>query len=274
MINVAICAPATPIERVDAERARTLAAREFPGVSLHFHEQCFACEGHFAGRDEVRLAAWLDCANDGGMDAVWFARGGYGSNRIAEAAIAGLGPRARDKKWLGYSDMGYLLGGLYRAGIGQPAHAPMVADIRREGGEEAVRRSLAFLAGDKRGLETSLASERRPVVAFNLMTLAMLCGTGLMPRLADHVVMVEEVSEYLYAVDRLFFHVTAHLGEVAGLRLGRVDALENDRPFGSDADAIARDWCGRRGIPFLGPADIGHDAANRVVPFGRGAPHL
>ena len=101
------------------------------------------------------------------------------------------------------------------------------------------------------------------------MTLAMLCGTPLMPGLARHVVMVEEVSEHLYAVDRLFFHLTAHLGGIAGLRLGRVsDVPENDRPFGASAVEIARHWCARHAIPFLGEADIGHDAANRIVPFG------
>ena len=77
------------------------------------------------------------------------------------------------------------------------------------------------------------------------------------------------MAEHLYAVDRLFFHVTQHLRWIAGLRLGRVSAVpENDRPFGSSAEEIARDWCGRAGIAFLGAADIGHDAGNRIVPFG------
>lgn len=268
MINVAVCAPATPIVRDDATRVLALAAAEFPGIRLHFHEQCFASAGHFAGPDEQRLAALLDCANDPAFDAVWFARGGYGSNRIAQTALAGLGPAARTRQWLGYSDMGYLFAGLYRAGIGRPVHAPMVADIRREGGEAAIRRTLAHLAGDGSGHEPSLAAETRPVVAFNLMTLAMFCGTPLMPGLAGHVVMVEEVSEYLYAVDRLFFHVSAHLGGIAGLRLGRIDALENDRPFGATAREIAQHWCRHHAIPFLGEADIGHDIANRIVPFG------
>ena len=101
------------------------------------------------------------------------------------------------------------------------------------------------------------------------MTLSMLCGTPLMPGLAGHVVMVEEVSEHLYAVDRLFFHAIAHLGGIAGLRLGRVsDVPENDRPFGATAEEIARYWCQRHGVPFLGAADIGHDGDNRIVPFG------
>lgn len=103
------------------------------------------------------------------------------------------------------------------------------------------------------------------------MTLAMLVGTDLMPDLAGHVVMVEEVAEHHYAVDRLLFHATAHLARVgvAGLRLGRVsDVPENDRAFGAEPVDMARYWCARHGIAFLGPADIGHDVSNRIVPFG------
>jgi muramoyltetrapeptide carboxypeptidase len=267
MLRIAICAPSTPITHEDAARVTALAEREFPGVELHFHRQCFQTEHHFAGPDELRLAALLECANDSAFDAVWFARGGYGACRIAEDAVARLGPAAQDKPFLGYSDAGYLLGALYRARIGHPVHAPMPNDIRRENGEAAVRRTLGWLAGERSGLEPSL--DRHPAVAFNLITLAMLCGTRLMPGLAGHVVMVEEVSEHLYAVDRLFFHVTAHLGGIAGLRLGRVSEVpENDRPFGRSPEEIARHWCGRHAIRYLGAADVGHDSANRIVPFG------
>jgi muramoyltetrapeptide carboxypeptidase len=251
----------------DAARVTALAEAEFPDVALHFHPQCFQVDGHFAGPDAFRLAALLECANDPAFDAVWFARGGYGACRIAEDAIANLNHAARKKPFLGYSDAGYLLGALYRARIGQPVHAPMPNDISRVQGAAAVRRSLAWLSGDRSGLEPSL--DRHPAVAFNLMTLAMLCGTRLMPGLSSHVVMVEEVSEHLYAVDRLFFHITAHLGGVAGLRVGRVsDIPENDRAFGAGPEEIARHWCARHSIPYLGSADIGHDAANKIVPFG------
>ncbi|KPL67832.1 carboxypeptidase [Erythrobacter sp. SG61-1L] len=266
MTRIAICAPSTPLTPEDVARVEAVAA-EFPSLELAFHEQCYLSQGHFAGSDEQRLAALLECANDPAFDAVWFARGGYGANRIAAQAVAGMGDAARGKAFLGYSDGGYLLAALYRAGIGQAVHAPMPVDIRRAGGEHAVRRSLAWLAGDRSGLEPHI--DQHPVVAFNLMTLAMLCGTDLMPDLSGHVVMVEEVSEYLYAVDRLFFHVTQHLSGIAGLRLGRVsDVPENDRPFGAEPEEIARFWCERTGIPFLGFADIGHDEANRIVPFG------
>ncbi len=267
MTRVAICAPSTPITHEDAARVTGLAHAVAPGIELHFHPQCFQSDGHFAGADPLRLEALVECANDPGIDAVWFARGGYGACRIAEEAVARFGPAADGKAFLGYSDAGYLLAGLYRARIGRPVHAPMPVDIRREGGEAAVARTLRWLAGEREGLEPSL--DAHPTVAFNLMTLAMLCGTPLMPGLAGHVVMVEEVSEHLYAIDRLFFHATAHLGGVAGLRLGRVsDVPENDRPFGATVEDIARHWCARHSIPFLGPADVGHDAGNRIVPFG------
>jgi len=267
-MRVRLCAPSTPFTRDDAARVAALAG-DYPGVSLDFHPQCFAVEGHFAGPDALRLAAFLDCANDPECDAVWFVRGGYGAVRIAEAALAGLQPAAQNKLYLGYSDAGTMLGALYRAGAGRPVHAPMPSDIRRSGGEAAVRRTLAWLAGDHSGEEPGL--DARPAVAFNLMTLAMLVGTPLMPNLGGHVVLIEEVAEYLYAVDRLLFHVTAALASmgVAGIRLGRVsDVPENDRPFGMDLDTMVREWCSRRGIAFLGRADIGHDAANTIVPFG------
>ncbi|WP_324743259.1 LD-carboxypeptidase [Tsuneonella sp. CC-YZS046] len=267
MTRIAICAPSTPFTREDAARVIALAAAEFPTLELVFHDQCFACDGHFAGPDALRLSTLLECADDPSFDAVWLARGGYGAVRIAGEAVARMGEAARGKTFLGYSDGGTLLGALYRAGIGAPVHGPMPSDIRRERGEAAVRRALTYLSGDNSGLEPGL--DERPAAAFNLMTLAMLCGTDLMPDLSGHVVLVEEVSEYLYAVDRLFFHVTAHLSGIAGLRLGRVsDVPENDRVFGAEPEGIARYWCGRAGIPYLGAADIGHDAANKIVPFG------
>ena len=130
--------------------------------------------------------------------------------------------------------------------------------------------SCIYGLGDRDdGLEPEIASA--PVAAFNLMTLSSILGTSLMPDLGGHVVMVEEVAEHLYAIDRLLFHVTARLADarIAGFRLGQVTNVpENDRPFGSEPEEMARFWCERHGIPFLGRAEIGHSAANMIVPFG------
>lgn len=269
MTRIAVCAPATPLTPRHAEAVKALAADHWPELELLIHDQCFASEGHFAGPDDVRLAALLDCANDPSVDFVWFARGGYGSNRIAAAAIARMNASARHKAFVGYSDCGYLLAALYRHGIGRPTHGPMVVDVGRMDGDAAARRALSWFAGDASGVEPSL--DGTPAVAFNLMTLSAIMGTEFMPDLAGHVVMVEEIAEHLYAVDRLLFHLTSNLAAkgIAGLRLGRVSNVpDNDRPFGSEPEAMARFWCERNAIPYLGPAEIGHCAANRIIPFG------
>ena len=87
----------------------------------------------------------MELANDPSIDAIWFARGGYGANRMAEAALSRLNSVASDKKYLGYSDGGFLLAGLYARGVGQVAHGPMPSDLKRAGGEAAVLRGLHWL---------------------------------------------------------------------------------------------------------------------------------
>jgi muramoyltetrapeptide carboxypeptidase len=137
---------------------------------------------------------------------VWFARGGYGAARIAQDAMGLLGRRRRARPTSAIP-MAACCWPRSIAPDWRPVHAPMPVDLRREGGEAAVRRVLDWLSGDS-GAGAALPGAV-PVVAFNLMTLAMIMGTPVMPDLSGHVVMVEEVSEYDYAVDRLLFHVTA-----------------------------------------------------------------
>lgn len=272
MTNIAICAPATPITREHSEALEALVAAEFPGHRVTFHDQCFERAGHFAGDDLRRLSALLEFANDPAFDVVWFAKGGYGSNRIAEAAVAQMNRAARTKTYIGFSDAGYLLAALYRERIGQCVHGSMPVSARSEGGKEAIRRVLRWLQGDTSGLEPSLDGTT-PAAAFNLITLAMIAGTPMMPDLTGHVLMVEEVAEYIYSIDRLFFHLAGTLPRLAGLRLGYVtDVPENYVDFGQSEEEIARFWCDRMGVPYLGRAEIGHTSANRVVPFGLASP--
>lgn len=208
----------------------------------------------------------MEAANDPGFDAVWFARGGYGSNRIAQAALADMGPAAREKIFLGYSDAGFLLAGLAARGIGRPVHGPMPSDIRRGGGEAAVLRSLAHLANP--------VLPEEPIMAFNMVVLSHLLGTALEPDFTGKILALEEVDEHHYRIDRSLFHITSspNVRRCAGIRLGRCAIPENDRPFFPEGqgneELLVRDWCARAGIPFLGQADIGHDVDNAVIPFG------
>ena len=254
-----------------AERVKALAAVHVPAVDLHFHPQCFRAAGHFAGTDAERTAAFVEIANDSTFDALWFGRGGYGSGRIAEAALDQLTGAARAKTYLGYSDAGVLLGGLYARGFQSVVHGPMPADINRNGGEAAVKRALSYLStGAAETLEPSVAGSGK-VAAFNLMTFSQLIGAPFQPDLSGHVLMLEEVSEYMYRIDRSLFHITSNpvVRRVAGIRLGRCSAIpDNDPDFDQDEVEIVQHWCGKAGIPYLGRADIGHDADNKIVPFG------
>lgn len=264
-MRIAVVAPSCPLKREAAEAVQAIVGAR-GDCELMIHPQCFSSDGHFAGPDAERLAALREVMADPRVDAVWFARGGYGSNRIAEAAVRDVPDAARAKLFMGYSDGGFLLAALHKAGL-RVAHGPMPQDVLREGGDAAAGRALDWLVrSDPEALEGDLAG---PAMAFNLVVLSSLLGTALEPDFAARDLLIEEVDEEHYRLDRFLFHVTSQpaVRRVRQLRLGRCAVKENDRPFGIDEEAIARHWCERSGIAFGGRADIGHDAANKVVPF-------
>ena len=272
VVRIGLTAPGTRMDKALATRVEALAAELYGGrLELWFHPQCFETAGHFAGDDEKRARAIIDIGNDPRFDAVWFARGGYGACRIAPLVIPELDANARSKTWLGYSDIGFLLGGLHRAGFGKLAHGPMPVDLARQGGEAAVKRALAWLVdGDARGLEPGVTPGHSNM-AFNLTILSQLLGTSLEPDFGGRIIQLEDVGEYMYRLDRYFFHVTSNpnIQRCAGIRLGRCSAIpKNDPDFGMTEEGVARFWCERSGIAYLGRADIGHDIDNKIVPFG------
>jgi muramoyltetrapeptide carboxypeptidase len=276
-IRIGVVAPGTRIDAELAARLKAFAADSFldRAPEIVVHPQCFLSAGHFAGDDDARLKAFVQVANDPAYDAVWFARGGYGACRIAEAALGQLNGASRTKTYLGYSDAGVLLGGLYARGYANVAHGPMPVDMTREGGEVAVRRALSWLIDrSAEAVELGVMFDGR-TAAFNIETLATIVGTHLEPNLEGHVLLLEEVHEYLYRIDRALFHITCstNIRHVKGIKLGRVsDVIENDKPFGANEEEIMRYWCAKVDIPYLGRADIGHDIENKVVPFGTWRP--
>lgn len=272
-IRIGVMAPSSRLKPGILEQAERLAARHFPTdrYELVLHPQCLLQAGHFAGPDALRAAALLELANDPTIDALWFAHGGYGSFRLLDRVMPHLLAPARNKIYLGYSDVGSLLGAFQRNGIGRPVHGPMPADIRRPGGDEAVLRALSFLIlGAEDGIEQQVGTGL-PAAAFNITILAHLAGTPFMPDLSGYLLMLEDVSEPIYRLDRCLGQIfsTPALGRPAGIRLGRCsDIIPNDPDFGQSEEEIVQHWCERSGIPYLGRADIGHDGANKIVPFG------
>ncbi|WP_118858397.1 LD-carboxypeptidase [Sphingomonas mesophila] len=266
-VRIAVVAPSCTLSREAAARVEEM-VRARGECELVIHPQCFLSSGHFAGADAARLAALREVMADESVDAVWFARGGYGSNRIVGAAVADLPAAARSKTYLGYSDAGFLLAAFHRAGL-SVAHGPMPQDVLRDGGEAAIERALDWLLQrSDSALEGSLDG---PALAFNLTVLSNFLGTDFEPDFAGRELIVEDVGEQLYRTDRSMFHVTsqANVRKVRRLRLGRVsEVIANTPDFDSDEERIVADWCARSGIAYGGRADIGHDAANKVVPFG------
>jgi len=269
--SIAVVAPANRLAPEAAERVKSLASAAYGDrLRLFFHPQCFLSAGHFAGADAERSAAFLEVANDPSFDAVWFARGGYGSCRLDEALFGKLNRAAHLKDYMGYSDLGVLLGRLAREGVGRSVHGPMPTDVNRDGGDQAVLRALGWLIDrDSTSLEPNWRADMR-VFAFNLTVLSAILGGAAEPDFSGAVLMLEDVDEAHYRTDRTMFHVTSspNVRNAAGIRLGRFSKIPpNDPPFEKTASEIVEYWCARYGIPFLGEADIGHDAANKIVPF-------
>lgn len=279
-MKIGIVAPSNRIDQSLADRVKAVAVAQFADrpadrrPELVFHPQCFLSSGHFAGTDGERAAAFLDVANDPSVDALWFARGGYGAGRLLAQIEPKLAPAAREKTFLGYSDAGNILAMLLNTGFPSLAHGPMPTDINRVDGDAAIRRALAWLVDrDPETLEPS-SRDGAPAAAFNLTVLSHLIGTPWQPDLAGRVLMVEDVDEQMYRLDRALWQVLSAPGmnTIAGLRLGRCSLIpENDPDFVLDEMAMVQERCRAAGIPYLGRADIGHDAENKVVPMERDA---
>lgn len=275
-MRIGVVAPARTVSRESSLRLSAFMAMTYPDHEIVFHPQCYLEAGHFAGTDDVRAAAFLEYANDPSFDAIWFARGGYGSNRILDMAMPRLGEAARHKTYIGFSDMGFMLGALYAARIGRQVHGSMSSGLGVNDAGVSEGWVLEWLIDKNRnGLEPGLA-DGRPAAAFNLSILTTLIGTKYLPDLADHVLYIEEVDEPLYRIDRMLFQMAhaTQLKGIAGVRLGAVSAVkdngeaEGTYTFGETVDEMIVRWCRDMGVPYLGRAEIGHVRLNRVVPFG------
>jgi muramoyltetrapeptide carboxypeptidase len=251
-------------------------ALEASGLSLELiiHPQCHLSFGHFAGPDDARLSAFLEMANDPKIDAIWFARGGYGAARLLSGLAEGLSPVAREKVYLGYSDMGFLMAELTRLGCSFCAHGPLVGDGERSDGHIALMRALRFLA--RKGTQDLAADLDSGSfnLAFNLTVLRSLLGTPYLPSIAGKAILaLEDVAEYTYATDRSMFQLINSdwfKANVQAVRIGRFSLVpENEVTFHQTSTEAVADWCIKAGIPVLGQADIGHDIDNKIVPFGR-----
>lgn len=224
---------------------------------------------YFAGTDEERLAD-LYLAFSGQFDAVWMARGGYGLARLVpKINWANLAP----VPFFGFSDGTVMLNAL--AAWGRPAvHAPVLHALVSHH-DHATRVHLqALLAGAKqhRFLGENLVNGRAegPIVGGNLCVLASMCGTPAQLDARGRIVVLEDVGEAAYKVDRLLVQLrdSGSLAGAVGIVLG--DFLDTNVPADASwsLDDVFRDVLDPLGVPVLRGIPVGHGKTNLAFPLG------
>jgi muramoyltetrapeptide carboxypeptidase len=229
---------------------------------------CGSAWRYLAGSDAARLND-LERAFSGEYDAVWMARGGSGLGRLLrQLRFDGLAP----VPLLGFSDGTALLNPL--AALGRPAvHAPVLThlgDTADEASRARLRDLLAGTAAPLEGLRPLVPGRAHgPVRGGNLCVLASLCGTPWQLDARGAIVLLEEVGEAPYRVDRMLRQLLDS-GSLEGAAAIVVGELQGARPpDGADwtMDDVLRDCLGGLGIPVHVDAPVGHGARNWPVPF-------
>ena len=228
----------------------------------------------FAGSDRQRLQAFHDLAEDEEVAAIVFARGGYGVTRLLERIdwrlLAG-----RPRPYVGYSDVTPFLLGLVAKTRMVAFHGPMLVDFARGLRAKERRSFLAALAG-RRGEAWQLDSVRgatsagRPeaiegrLLGGCLTMLAATIGTGFLPDFRDSILVLEDIDEPEYRIDRLLTQLRSSR-RVVGVRAVVVGHFTN-----CDARDSLMDFAEALGVPLLVGLPAGHEPPNHTLPLGAG----
>ena len=270
-----IVAPCSPFDRTRFERG----VRALQGLGLEpaFGDGLFARypepAAYLAGDDARRLAELRAALEDPAARLLVLARGGYGLLRLINGGLAPEEIARAGKLLLGYSDATVLHELWARAGL-PSIHGPMCTQLGEE--ESATVRLRALLFGDDPGA-IAWAPLRIPgartglaegvLRGGNLAVLASLCGTALQPRFAGCLVLLEDLNEPPYRLDRLVTQLLL-AGVLEGARGFVVgDLVGAGEPSQGRAEALAERLSGL-GVPVAFGAPFGHAGRNQPVAFG------
>jgi len=220
----------------------------------------------FSAADRDRLRQWRLASGDPGTDAVVAVAGGWGSARLLEI---GWSPAPRPQWLVGYSDTSALLLAQLAAGRGGAIHAGL-------GGEPSSWNRLAQLLRGRpvdplRGVGWRRGSGTGPLVVTNLTVATHLIGTPWLPDLRGCVLVLEDVGEAPYRVDRMLTQWrTAKLLEgVAAVGLGHFRwKMDDILPGDLTMEEVLRERLGDLGIPLVGGLPVGHGRPNLALPLG------
>jgi muramoyltetrapeptide carboxypeptidase len=269
--RVALVAPAGPLQNSDElQRAQdnANALGWVPVVAEHATEKT----GYLAGDDRTRLKDINNAFRDPAIDAVWCLRGGYGLIRILEGIDYDAVSRA-PKAVIGYSDVTALHAAIQKNCGLITYHGPTAREVLTEFSRDSFERAVVEqtdscgVAHNAREIREGAAEGR--LVGGNLAVLTALCGTPYMPDLSDGILILEDINEPVYRVDRLFqqLRLSGVLDACRAIVFGecvQCDGSGGDRTF----DELLREIAVAVNVPCLAGIPVGHIDRQWTIPLG------
>lgn len=266
--RVAVIAPASAFDRASFESGLALIGARY---DVHYRPAIFERHRYLAGSDNRRLEELTDALLDPAVKAVFCARGGYGATRLL-ARLASVGPLA-PKPLVGFSDITALHFWLQSRGIAS-IHGPVLTQLGLL--PVASRQRLFHLLESPAPAPALSASDtyvpgaaQGPLLGGTLSVVTRLLGTPYMPSLEGAILLLEDVGERPYRLDRMWTHLelAGVFGQVRGIALGSFTNCEEKDADYSACDLL-RELAQATGLPCAAGFPIGHGAANEPVPLG------
>jgi muramoyltetrapeptide carboxypeptidase len=271
--RVALVAPAGHLrgpEQLDValENARALGWEPVPGASV------LARHGYLGGTDAKRLHDLNAALADESIDAIWCVRGGYGCSRLlANIDYASLTRRPR--ALIGFSDITALHAAIstrcelvsFHGPTARGKLTPFSSDSLRRATIE--RRDPCGTASEARTISAGRAHGR--LVGGNLALLASLAGTRYAPDYRGALLVLEDVGEPAYRIDRMLVQLalSGALAQIAGLVVGHfTDTTPSDEIAPMSIDDLVRDAAAIAGVPAIVGVPVGHIDDQWTVPLG------
>jgi muramoyltetrapeptide carboxypeptidase len=271
--RVALLAPAGPLaDRADLDRAEQNARAL--GWEPHAYPHALARDGYLAGDDASRLSDLNAAIRDPRIDGIWCLRGGYGVMRIL-SAIDYDSLRRAPKAIIGFSDITALhLAVRARCDLvsyhGPNARAELTP-FSRESLARATSVARDPFAGAPPLTWLQEGHAAGPLEGGNLALVCSLIGTPYAARLDGAILVLEDVNEPLYRIDRMLRQLilTGTLGRLAGLCFGAF----TDRGDESDAapgalDVLFAEAAAHVRGPIVSNAPVGHVPDQWTLPLG------
>ena len=266
---VAVVAPAGPFDRAALEVGLTVLRERY---RVHYDERIHSRDRYLAGDDNRRLAELTNALADPDIKAVFCARGGYGTMRLLTRLASWAAARTLPAKPLvGFSDITALHQWLQSNGL-VSFHGPVLTQLGRV---PSPTRLFSLLespspAEPLAGQETYVSGTAEgPLLGGNLSVFTRLLGTPFMPPLQGAILVLEDVSESPYRLDRMWTHLelAGVFRQVRGIVLGEFIGCDaRDQTF--TAADVLRDLAKATGLPCAAGFPIGHGNVNEPVPLG------